>query len=92
MAVVYKRSYKVRVFVTDGPSQLSIMFASRARAYLSEAFARSFSLGKLGLVHKHLTRPERYARKKRSSLLGIFVNFSIKSYVKPVISYREFFK
>jgi hypothetical protein len=88
MAVVYKRSYKVRVFVTDGPFQLSIMFASSATAYLSEASARSFSLGKLGLVHKHLTRPERHAKKKRSSLLGKFVNYSFKSFVKLIISYR----
>jgi hypothetical protein len=58
------------VFVPDKPYQPSQMFVGKAGVYLIEAPFRCFTLGKApGLIHKHLTRLERLATDKHSSLL-----------------------
>jgi hypothetical protein len=59
--------------VPGQPFQPEIMFASKAGAYPSEA---------LRLTHKHLTRLERLAKDKHSSLLTAFINFEGKMFYK----------
>jgi hypothetical protein len=55
--VTYEWAQKAKVFVHVRPFQPSLMFASRAGAYPSEAPFTGSTLGySPGLIHKHLTR------------------------------------
>ena len=55
------------------------MFVRKAGAYASGVPEISSLYRKaLGLIHKHLTRLEKLARDKRSSLLRTFVNYGHK--------------
>ncbi len=67
------------MFVPGKLFQPSQMFAGKAGAYPSEA---SFSYSTLGcapdLTDKHLSRLEKLARDKHSSLLRKFVNYGQK--------------
>ncbi len=56
-------------------SQRSLMFPSKAGAYLSEASFRDSTLGQApGLIHQHYTGLERPARNQHSSLFCPFVS------------------
>ncbi len=71
------------MFVHGKLFQLSIIFASKARAYLSGVSFRHSTLGWApGFFCKHLTRPERPERDKHSSLLQTFVNDGRKKFYK----------
>jgi hypothetical protein len=64
--------------VPGKPFQCSLMFASKAEAYLSETpFLCSTRVG-CGLTCKHYARLERLARDKNSSLFRSFVKYGFK--------------
>ncbi len=67
------------MLVPGKPFQSSLMFASKAEAYLSEASFRCSTQGKAtGLSCKHQTRLERPARDKYPSLVQTIVDYSHK--------------
>ncbi len=69
------------MFVPGKPFQPSLVFAGKNGAYPSEA---PFSCSTLGytpdLTHKHLTRLERLASDKHSSLLQKSVNYGCNKF------------
>ncbi len=70
------------MFVPGKPFQPSIMFAIKAGAYMNESPFRCSTLGYApGLTHKHLTRLERVAKNKHSSLLQKSVNYDRKIFI-----------
>jgi len=70
------------VFVPGKPFQPSLMFVSKAGAYLNEAPLRCSTLGCApSLTHQHETKLERPARDKHSSLLDTFVNYRCKRFM-----------
>jgi hypothetical protein len=80
-AVIYDCSYKARVFVPDKPSQLSLRFTSKAKAYPSKAPLCAPLWGRLLAL---LARLEGLVRDKHSSLLQVFVNYVRKKFYKIV--------
>jgi hypothetical protein len=73
--VIYK------YFVHDRLFQPSLMFLSKARNLpKSVAPERCFTWTGSRLTHKYLTRLERFAKDKHSSLLGTFVNHRCKKF------------
>jgi hypothetical protein len=68
------------MFVPGKLFQPSVMFASKAGAYQSEAPFQLFDTwAPTGLTHKQ-TRLENLARDKRSRLLGAFLNYECKRF------------
>ncbi len=62
--------------------QFGVMFVSKAGAYLSgPSFSDFFLEQSTRLARRHLTRLEKLARDKRSSLLRRFVNYVLKFFM-----------
>ncbi len=70
------------IYIVPGkPLQPSLLFVGKAEACTSEAPFRCSNLGLApGLTHKHLTRLERLARDKHSSLLRKSANYGCKKF------------
>jgi hypothetical protein len=62
------------------PCQGSVILASKAIAYLSEAPFRCSTLGQApGLTYKYYTGLERPAKDKHSTLLRLFLNYGYRN-------------
>jgi hypothetical protein len=75
------------------PAQAILMFASKAGAYLSEAPPKWSTLGQAPhLTHDRLTRLERLARDKLSSLFDPFVNYKLKKVISLTLVHEKIYK
>jgi hypothetical protein len=73
---------KARAFVPGRPFQPSLMSAGKARRLLKRGATERFStrVGS-GLISKHLTRLERPASEKHSSVFGTLISYKENSFI-----------